>query len=180
LIVARSDLPGRVVSDLLEVIYDPRFARDIRQPLTEETGRNVGGLPLHPAADLYYRRNELATSDRIGRLSFVASIVGAIAAAIQFGARFRQNERRRTRRRFLMSELEKLDVLRRAIEQSADPAEARALMAEADNLLSDAERDAAAELLDPDGIASLRSMHGICSRAAPREAPGERHIQNTA
>ena len=43
-----------------------------------------------------------------------------------------------------------------------------------------AEHDAAAELLDADGIASLRSMHGICSRASLRQGPGERHIQNTA
>jgi TRAP-type uncharacterized transport system substrate-binding protein len=180
LIVARNDLPGRVVSDLLEVIYDPRFARDIRQPLTEETGRNVGGLPLHPAADLYYRRNELATSDRIGRLSFVASIVGAIAAATQFAIRFRQSERRRARRRLLATELAKLEALRRAIEQSATDAEASTLIREADDVLMRAEHDAAAELLDADGIASLRSMHGICSRAALRQGPGQRHIQNTA
>ena len=59
LLVARADIPGRVVRDILEVIYDPRFARDLQLELTEESGRNVGGLPLHRAADIYYHRNDL-------------------------------------------------------------------------------------------------------------------------
>ena len=39
LLVGRADLPGRVVRDLLEVIYDPRFARDLQYDLSEENGR---------------------------------------------------------------------------------------------------------------------------------------------
>jgi TRAP-type uncharacterized transport system substrate-binding protein len=165
LIVARGDLPGRVVEDLLEVIYDPRFSRDIRQELTEDSGRHVGGLALHPAADLYYRRNELATSDRIGRLSFVASIIGALAAGVQLARRLRQDERRHTRRRLLAAELDNLDTIRRRLEATADEAARRALLGEADDLLSAAEQDAAADRLDAEGIASLRSLHGVCWRA---------------
>ena len=33
----------------------------------QSAGRNVGGLPLHPAAEIYYHRNDLLTSDRLGR-----------------------------------------------------------------------------------------------------------------
>jgi len=105
LLVARADLPGRVVQDILEVIYDPRFARDLQSDLTEDWGRKVAGLPLHPAADIYYHRNDLVTSDRLGRISFVASGIAAIAAAIQFLARYRRKERARHRRRLLGSDV---------------------------------------------------------------------------
>ncbi len=84
LLVGRADVPGRVVRDLLEVIYDPRFARDLQYDLSEENGRAVASLTLHPAAYLFYHRNDLPTSDRLGRLSFVASSLVAIAAAFQF------------------------------------------------------------------------------------------------
>jgi len=99
LLVARRDLPGRVARDILEAIYDPRFARDLQSDLTEDWGRKVAGLPLHPAADIYYHRNDLVTSDRLGRISFVASGIAALVAAIQFFTRFRRSERIRNRRR---------------------------------------------------------------------------------
>jgi hypothetical protein len=124
----------------------------------------VGGLPLHPAADIYYRRNDQVTSDRIGRITFLASIVAATFTAVQFVRGFRRNDRRQRRRRLLAAELGKLDAIRHRIE-SAGPAAARALVAEADDLLSSAEQDAAADLLDADGIQSLRSLHGLCWRA---------------
>jgi TRAP-type uncharacterized transport system substrate-binding protein len=165
LLVARRDLPGRVARDILEVIYDPRFARDLQSDLTEEWGRKVAGLPLHPAADIYYHRNDLVTSDRLGRVSFVASGIAAIAAAIQFLTRFRRNEGVRNRRRLLGSELSRLQEIRHRIEESTDPAEMQTLIREADDLLSRAEHDAAAELLDSSAIASLRSVHEGCWRA---------------
>ena len=165
LLVARRDLPGRVARDILEVIYDPRFARDLQSDLTEEWGRKVAGLPLHPAAEIYYHRNDLVTSDRLGRVSFVASGIAAIVAALQFLARFRRNERLRNRRRLLGSELSRLQEIRHRIDESTDPAEARALIREADDVLSQAEHDAAAELLDASSIASLRSVHESCWRA---------------
>ena len=42
---------------------------------------------------------------------------------------------------------------------------AQSLIREADDLLYDAEQDAAADLLDTDGIQSLRSLHQVCWRA---------------
>ena len=125
----------------------------------------MAGLPLHPAADIYYHRNDLVTSERLGRVSFVASGIAALAAAIQFFTRFRRSERLRNRRRLLGSELSRLQEIRHRIDQSADPAEAQALIREADDLLGRAEHDAAAELLDASAIASLRSVHEGCWRA---------------
>lgn len=172
LLIARRDLPGRVARDLLETIYDPRVARDLQQPVTEQAGRQVGSIPLHPAADIFYRRHDLVTSDRLGRISFVASGVAALAAALQFGVRFLRNDRRRARRRRVASDLERLRGIRQRIEGGSNEAEARASIAEADALLDRAERDAAAGHLDADGIRALRSAHEMCGRALPPAIPG--------
>jgi TRAP-type uncharacterized transport system substrate-binding protein len=177
LLVARTDLPGRVARDILDVIYDPRFARDVQYDLSEATGRSVGGLPLHPAAEIYYHRNDLLTSDRLGRVSFVASGLAALAAGIQFFASFRRNERVRSRRRLLGSELAALQDLRRRIEESVAPADARSLIREADELLWNAEHDAAADLLDSSGIQALRSVHQGCWRALQHR---DRHAVESA
>jgi hypothetical protein len=171
LLVGRADLPGRVVRDLLEVIYDPRFARDLQYDLSEQNGRAVASLLLHPAADIYYHRHDQLTSDRLGRLSFVASSIAALAAAIQFVVRYRRNEHVKGRSRLLRSELAKLDAIRQRVEASADPREAQESMRDAHDLLSDAERDAAAGLLDAQGIASLRSLHHVCWLSMPQRSP---------
>jgi TRAP-type uncharacterized transport system substrate-binding protein len=165
LLVARRDLPGRVARDILDVVYDPRFARDIQFELTEASGHKVGSFPLHPAAEIFYHRNDLLTSDRMGRLTFVAWVIGAAVAVTQFVSRFRRNERKKGRRRLLASELEKLKAIRDRIDECPDAIEAHRLIAEADDLLCSAEQDAAADLLDAEGIQSLRSLHGICGRA---------------
>jgi TRAP-type uncharacterized transport system substrate-binding protein len=182
LLVGRADLPGRVVRDLLDVIYDPRFARDLQSDLSEDNGRAVAGLVLHPAADLYYHRNDLPTSDRLGRLSFVASSLAAIAAALQFVVRYRRNEHVQRRRTWLGAELAKLDAIRQRVEASIDPRDAQASMRDAHDLLANAERDAAAGGLDAHGIASLRSLHHVCwlsmqqrsaARALSESAPAQ-------
>lgn len=171
LLVARTDLPGRIARDILGVIYDPRFARDVQYELSEDAGRKVGGLTLHPAAEIYYHRNDLLSSDRLGRVSFVASGIAALAAAIQFIVRFRRSERVSNRRRLLGSEMARLQELRGRIETSADADEAQRLVREADDLLWAAERDAVSELLDPSGIQALRSVHQGCWRAWQHRPP---------
>jgi hypothetical protein len=160
-----------VVRDLLEVIYDPRFARDLQYDLSEENGRAVASLVLHPAADIYYHRNDQLTSDRLGRLSFVASSVAAMAAALQFVVRHRRNEQMKGRRSLLQSELAKLDAIRQRVEASPDPRQAEAWMRDAHDLLSNAERDAAAGLLDAGGIDALRSLHHVCWLSMGQRSP---------
>ena len=116
LLVARPDVPGRVVRDILECLYDPRFARDAQYAFTESSGRDVGGLPLHPAAAIFYGRNDLVTSDRLGRLSFVGSVLVALFTLAQFAIRLRRNDSVRARRRLLGDELSRLEQLRVQIE----------------------------------------------------------------
>jgi hypothetical protein len=169
-LVARSDVPARVVRDILEIIFDPRFARDVRYDLTEEAGRNIEGLPLHPAAKFYYTRNELLTSDRLERLSLVAALITALCAGGQFVTRYRHYDRARRRRQLLGARIDALQALRRRLEDSASPATADRLMREADEMLGEAERDAAHELLDAQAIESLRSVHRLCASAFGRSS----------
>jgi TRAP-type uncharacterized transport system substrate-binding protein len=163
LLVARNDLPARVVSDILDVVYDPRFARDIRQLVTEDSGRKVGDLPLHPAAAYFYSRNDQVTSDRIGRISFVVSAIAAFATLVQFISRTREHDRRVARRRLAEGALKKLGAIRAKL-TDADATTRRALLLEAAALLEDAEREATADRLDEAGIQSLRSLHATCWR----------------
>jgi TRAP-type uncharacterized transport system substrate-binding protein len=168
LLVARTDVPGRVVRDILDVIYSPGFAREVQYAVTEEAGQHVAGLRLHPAAEIFYHRNDALTSDRLGRLSFVASAIAGLFAGTQFLSRYRRGERVRRRRRLLGEELAKLRVIRSRIDDSPDAAAARALIREADDLLCDAEEDAAVDRLDAEGIQALRSLHQVSTRAVER------------
>jgi TRAP-type uncharacterized transport system substrate-binding protein len=168
LLVARADVPGRVVRDILDVIYSPRFQRDVQYALTEEAGQDLGGLPLHPAAEIFYHRNDALTSDRLGRLSFVASAIAGLFAVSQFVVRYRRDDRMRRRRRLLAEELSRLQAIRQRIAESPDGDAVREPLREADDLLSRAEQDAALDRLDGDGIQALRSLYGVCLRIAER------------
>jgi TRAP-type uncharacterized transport system substrate-binding protein len=164
LLVARSDLPARVASDILDVVYDPRFSRDIQQTITEERGRKVGDLPLHPAADYFYSRKEQVTSERLGRVSFVASAIAAIFGLAQFFGRMRERDARRTRQQRLEQRVLTLSALRRQIAE-ADVTVAHELLARADDELEAAEGEAARGTLDANGMDSVRSLHRMCLHA---------------
>lgn len=166
LLVARPDVPGRVIRDILECLYDPRFVRDAQYAFTESSGRDVGGLPLHPSAAIFYRRNDLVTSERLGRLSFVGSVLVALYTLAQFAVRLRRQDRARTRRRLLAETLSQLERLRVQIEKSTAAGERQALVREADDLLSRAELDAAAGLWERDDVLAVRSLHGACWRSS--------------
>jgi hypothetical protein len=165
LLLARTDLPARVVRDILESIYDPSFLREVGYDVTEQTGRELAGWPLHPAAEAFYHRNDPVTADRLGRLSFVASVVAALFAIPPVMTHLRRQERIRGQRRRLAAELAALQSIRAQIDSSADLPSAERLIREADDLLSRAELDGAAELLDVEGLKSLRSLHQVCWRA---------------
>lgn len=175
LLVARADVPGRVVRDILDVIYSPRFERDVQYALTEESGRDLAGLPLHPAAEIFYRRNDAITSDRLGRLSFVASAIGGLFALSQLVSRSRRDDHMRRRRHLLTEEVASFQAIRRRITESADTDAARTALRDADDVLLRAEQDAAVGLLDAEGIQALRSLHHLCGRAFEgRDGVGER------
>jgi len=166
LLVARADVPGRVVRDVLDSLYDPKFVRDGGYAFTEATGRDVGGLPLHPAAAIFYSRNDLVTSDRLGRVSFVGSVLVALWSLAQFTLRWRRAEAARGLRQRVDAELASLAQLRTQIECAQDADTKRALLREADDRLFHAERQVAAGAWDRDVALAVRSLHAVCCRAA--------------
>ena len=165
ILIARADLPARVVRDVLEIVYDPSFLRDVGYDLDEKTGSEVAGWPLHPAAEAFYHRNDPVTADRLGRLSFVASVVAALFAIPPVLTHMRRHERIRAQRRRLADELRALQAIRSRIDAAPDLPAAEQLIREADDLLARAELDGASELLDVEGLKSLRSLHQVCWRA---------------
>jgi len=180
LLVARADVPGRVVEDVLTALYDPLFASDVHYDLSEASGSDVGAFRLHPAAEIFYHRNDLVTSDLLGRLSFLGTLIAALFAGFQFVSHARRNERVRARRKLLGEELAKLEAIRARVDAAPDSAAARAAAREADDLLCAAERDAAGDLLDAAGIESVRSLHAMCWRAAEHRLGAPVHAAQRA
>ena len=172
LLVARPEVPGRVVRDILECLYNPRFAREAQYSFTEATGRDVGGLPLHPAAAIFYGRNDLVTSDRLGRVSFAGSVLVALFTLVQFGIRLRRKDSMRARRRLLGDELARLEQLRVCIESTSDADARRALVRDADDVLSRMEWQAATGQWEREDILAVRSMHATCCRASEGRTVG--------
>jgi len=166
LLVARPDVPGRVVRDILECLYNPRFARDAQYSFTEATGRDLGGLPLHPAAAIFYGRNDLVTSDRLGRVSFAGSVIVALFTFAQFAIRVRRRDSVRAKRLLLGDELARLEQLRVQIESSIDAGATRAQLRDADEVLSRMEWQVATGQWEREDILAVRSMHALCCRAA--------------
>jgi TRAP transporter TAXI family solute receptor len=84
LLITRKEMSGYVVRDLVRVIYSRRFIKQSGFPgLNEENGRQVFDLPLHPAADAFYRRGDPVTADKfeigsafLAGLLFIVSVVG--------------------------------------------------------------------------------------------------------
>ena len=165
LLLARTDLPARVVRDILDSLYDPSFLREVDYDVTEQTGRELAGWPLHPAAEAFYHRNDPVTADRLGRLSFVASVVAALFAIPPVLTHMRRQDRIRAQRRRLADELRALQAIRAKIDAAPDLVAAEQLIREAVDLLARAELDGAADLLDVEGLKSLRSLHQVCWRA---------------
>jgi hypothetical protein len=83
----------------------------------------------------------------------------------------------------LASELEKLKAIRHRTEECPDGIEARALIAEAEDLLCSAEQDAAADLLDAEGILSglfTESAGARCNIACTEDLTRRPDIDPTA
>jgi hypothetical protein len=171
LLVARDDVPGRIVRDVLECLYDPRFIRDGQYAFTETTGRDVGGLPLHPAAAIFYSRNDLVTSDRLGRVSFVGSVLVALWSVAQFAMRMRRRDGIRAARQQAGEVLARLEQLRLQLTTTVDPTARRDLLREADDRLAVAEHSAAAGAWERDAVLAIRSLHALCCRTTASTMP---------
>lgn len=86
LLITGKGMSRFVVQDVLNVLYSTKFIKQSELPeLSEAAGRKVFDLPLHKAADAFYRRNDPITADKyeigsalLAALLFIVSIVGYI------------------------------------------------------------------------------------------------------
>jgi TRAP transporter TAXI family solute receptor len=84
LLITHREMNHYVIRNLLQTLYSTQFVKQSRLPdLSEEKGRKVFDLPLHPAAARFYHRNDPVTADKyeigsafLASLLFIASLVG--------------------------------------------------------------------------------------------------------
>lgn len=84
LLITHGEMNHYIIRNLLQTLYSTQFVKQSRLPdLSEEKGRKVFDLPLHPAAARFYHRNDPVTSDKyeigsafLALLLFIASLVG--------------------------------------------------------------------------------------------------------
>jgi TRAP transporter TAXI family solute receptor len=91
LLITRPGINRFLIHNLLQTIYSNRFIKLSRLPeLSEEKGQDVFDLPLHPAAERFYRRNEPVTADKyeIGS-AFLAFVIFIVTVVSYFVNRYR-------------------------------------------------------------------------------------------
>jgi hypothetical protein len=91
LLITRPGIDRFLIRNLLQTIYSNRFIKLSRLPeLSEEKGQDVFDLPLHPAAERFYRRNEPVTADKyeIGS-AFLAFVIFIATVVSYFVNRYR-------------------------------------------------------------------------------------------
>lgn len=161
------DLAYRI-HDRAAELFSGRGGRPFRIALGSQTGPSyrVGTVLNRYLKSKAGYELELGNTDNASSSELLDPAGRVDFAGYQFVTHARRNERVRARRKLLGEELAKLEAIRREIESAPNAAAAKRAAGEADGLLSIAERDAAADLLDAAGIESLRSLHRLCWRAA--------------
>lgn len=83
LLVTREEMSRYEVENMLRTLYSTGFIKRSGLPeLNEQSGRKVFDLPLHPAADRFYRRGDPVTADKyeigsafLAALLFIATVI---------------------------------------------------------------------------------------------------------
>lgn len=85
LLITRPGINRFLIQNLLQTIYSNKFIKLSRLPeLSEEKGQDVFDLPLHPAAERFYRRNDPVTADKYEIGSAFLAFVIFIATVVSF------------------------------------------------------------------------------------------------
>lgn len=85
LLVCQSDLPSRQVYTVLEEIFSGPFLKMARlTDLDEEGAQDALHLPLHSAAEAFYKRRDPISSDRFEILSFFLAGIVCVASVVHF------------------------------------------------------------------------------------------------
>ncbi len=135
LLVARCDLPDRVVHSLMEALTSEQFARAATTRLVPESHfANRPEHPLHPAALAWVHRKEpIWTGDDVDTLENLRSLLASVGVAAFFGWRW---VRRRRMERFedYLGRVSRLEEAVQAIERSPGHLDLDALLLKMEEL----------------------------------------------
>jgi TRAP-type uncharacterized transport system substrate-binding protein len=173
-LVARPGLPAFTAQRVLQTLYGHEFAKKAHVAgLSEESGQRVIGVPLHAAAEAYYRRNEPITADRFEIASFALTLFGLAWAALRVSRRFDRGDD--SKRAVVTTSVERFAAISEAAEQAVDVASLEALFADATKINRDSIKRAAEAALRPSDLAVMRQAYDECSKTIRRR---KRTIEN--
>jgi hypothetical protein len=167
LLVCRQDTPDAWVTLALESVYDIRMKKAGRLPkLTEAFGRGVVDLPLHEAADAYYKRNDPVSADRFEVWSFYLAGTIALVSGVHFLLGYIDRRRTNRKRKIIQPYFERMLEFGEAVEKATDIDSLIDLLHEMMSAQRDAEKSWLRGKLDTEHMENLYSVYNIRSRNA--------------
>ncbi|MBI2423564.1 MAG: TAXI family TRAP transporter solute-binding subunit [Candidatus Hydrogenedentes bacterium] len=173
LLLARSDAHPALVRDALEQVYSVDFQRAARLPeWSEASGRNVAELPLHPAAALFFDRNNPVSTERLAVL-FCFALACLCLALLLFLARIaQQNALQAQRREAIRPYFKTLMDLGLQIQAASTPGERAELLQQMTTSQRQAEQKWLKGLLDTEDMRNLYAVHQLRLASAAAKFPG--------
>lgn len=119
LIITRDDMEAAKVRALLNALYDVEVIKQARLSyLSEESGRYVLDLPLHDAADDFYRRNDPITSDNFEIASFFLAGIITLVSIVHYFIGWTRRKRTSRRRRAITPHFQRMVDISEEVEST--------------------------------------------------------------
>lgn len=167
LLITHKNMNRYVVHNMLQTLYSTRYIKQSRLPeLNEEKGRDVFDLPLHKAADRFYRRNDPVTADKyeIGA-AFLAALVFLASVVSYFTNRSKLKQLQRKRGN-IIPYFEKLLTYSQHLSEASDIDEMKAVLDQMMEMQRRAEKEWLSGNLDTEHMENLYAIYGIrCNNA---------------
>ncbi len=162
ILIARPDVSHGAVKAVLHAIYDVEFQKVAGlSGLSEAQGRHVVDLPLHAAAEAYYRRHAPITSDMFEIASFFLAAVVCVASAVHFlVGRHRKHKSERLRQR-ITPYFENMLSLCESATSASDESALLAALESMKAMQRKAEREWLDGALDTEDMENLYLVYGI-------------------
>jgi TRAP transporter TAXI family solute receptor len=167
LLVCRQDTPDTWVNLALNSLYDIRTKKAGRlSNLTESFGRQIVDLPLHDAAQKYYKRNDPVSADRFEVWSFYLAGTIALVSGVHFLLGYIDRRRTNRKRKVIRPHFERMLEFGEAVEKATDIDGLINLLHEMMSAQRDAEKSWLKGKLDTEHMENLYSVYNIRSRNA--------------
>ncbi len=167
LLVTRADTPARHVSAMLMALYDVNVQWRARlHRLTEAEGRITRQLPLHPAANAFFSRNDPVSSDRFEIASFFLAGLVCVTSLVHYLLGRRRHRLAEKRRKVITPFFEFMLDMGEATEAADNPETLARLVKDMMAEQRRAERAWLAGALDTEHMENLYAIYNIRTRNA--------------